>query len=129
MVVDGGSRDGTADVVAGRSGVRLLEGARGRARQMNAGGRQSGGDVLLFLHADTRLPDGAAAPIAEALAGPGVVGGRFDGRFDSRRRVLGIVPWFMNPRSRATSICTGDQAISVRPPPFDPFTGSPPTPL
>src|SRR5260370_3527896 len=113
MVVDGGSRDGTAEVGAGRSGVRLRGGAGGRARQMNAGVRQSGGDVLLFLHADTRLPDGAAAAIAEALAGPGVVGGRFDVRFDSRRRVLGIVAWFMNARSRATSICTGDQALFV----------------
>ncbi|HJV54412.1 MAG TPA: glycosyltransferase, partial [Methylomirabilota bacterium] len=110
IVVDGGSRDGTPDVVRGQAGVRLLEGARGRASQMNAGARQAGGDVLLFLHADTRLPDGAPGAIAAALADPAVVGGRFDVRFESRRRVLGMVAWFMNARSRATSICTGDQA-------------------
>jgi rSAM/selenodomain-associated transferase 2 len=114
IVADGGSRDGTTDVVRGQVGVRLLEGARGRARQMNAGARQAGGDVLLFLHADTRLPDGAPGAIAAALADPAVVGGRFDVRFDSRRPVLGMVAWFMNVRSRATSICTGDQAIFVR---------------
>ena len=125
IVVDGGSRDGTADVVRGQAGVRLLEGARGRARQMNAGARQAGGDVLLFLHADTRLPDGAAGAIAAALADPAVVGGRFDVRFDSRRRVLAMVAWFMNARSRATSICTGDQAIFVRRAAFEAVGGYP----
>lgn len=125
IVVDGGSRDGTPDVVRGQAGVRLLEGARGRARQMNAGARQAGGDVLLFLHADTRLPDGAPGAIAAALADPAVVGGRFDVRFDSRRRVLGVVAWFMNARSRATSICTGDQAIFVRRAAFEAVGGYP----
>jgi rSAM/selenodomain-associated transferase 2 len=125
IVVDGGSRDGTAEVVRGQAGVRLIESARGRARQMNAGARQVGGDVLLFLHADTRLPDGAIDAIAGALADPAVVGGRFDVRFDSRRRVLAMVAWFMNARSRATSICTGDQAIFVRRAAFDAVGGYP----
>ena len=129
IVADGGSRDGTPDVVKGQAGVRLLEGARGRARQMNAGARQAGGDVLLFLHADTRLPDGAPGAIAAALADPAVVGGRFDVRFDSRRRVLGMVAWFMNVRSRATSICTGDQAIFVRRAAFEAVGGYPDIPL
>ena len=129
IVVDGGSRDGTTDVVRGRPGVRLLQGARGRARQMNSGARQAGGDVLLFLHADTRLPDGAPGAIAAALADPAVVGGRFDVRFDSRRRVLGMVAWFMNARSRATSICTGDQAIFVRRAAFEAEGGYPDIPL
>lgn len=129
IVVDGGSRDGTADVARGQAGVQLLEGARGRARQMNAGARQAGGDVLLFLHADTSLPDGAPVAIAAALADPAVVGGRFDVRFDSRRRVLRIVAWFMNARSRATSICTGDQAIFVRRADFEAVGGYPDVPL
>ncbi|HZP35902.1 MAG TPA: TIGR04283 family arsenosugar biosynthesis glycosyltransferase [Methylomirabilota bacterium] len=114
LVVDGGSRDGTAKVVAGRPGVRLVPSARGRARQMNAGAAAASGDVLLFLHADTWLPDGAARAIEAALADPAVVGGRFDVRFDSQRPVMRMVAWFMNARSRATSICTGDQAIFVR---------------
>jgi rSAM/selenodomain-associated transferase 2 len=129
IVVDGGSRDGTGDVVTGRPGVRLLVAPRGRARQMNAGARQAGGDVLLFLHADTWLPDGAPAAIAAALADPGAVGGRFDVRFDSGRRVLGLVAGLMNARSRATGICTGDQAIFVRRADFEAVGGYPDIPL
>ena len=129
IVVDGGSRDGTAAVASGRPGVRFLASARGRARQMNAGAREASGDVLLFLHADTRLPEGAASAIAEALAAPAVVGGRFDVRFDSPRRILRVVAWFMNARSRATSICTGDQAIFVRRADFEAVGGYPDVPL
>ncbi|HEX5530498.1 MAG TPA: TIGR04283 family arsenosugar biosynthesis glycosyltransferase [Methylomirabilota bacterium] len=129
IVADGGSRDGTADVARSRAAVQLVEGPRGRARQMNAGARRAGGDVLLFLHADTRLPDGAPGAIAAALADPGVVGGRFDVRFDSGRRLLAIVAWFMNARSRATSICTGDQAIFARRADFEAVGGYPDIPL
>jgi rSAM/selenodomain-associated transferase 2 len=129
IVADGGSRDGTADVARSRAAVQLVEGPRGRARQMNAGARRASGDVLLFLHADTRLPDGAAGAIAAALADPGVVGGRFDVRFDSGRRLLAIVAWFMNARSRATSICTGDQAIFARRADFEAVGGYPDIPL
>ncbi len=129
LVVDGGSRDGTAEVVAGRAGVRLVASARGRARQMNAGAAAASGDVLLFLHADTWLPDGAARAIEAALADPAVVGGRFDVRFDSHRPVMRMVAWFMNARSRATSICTGDQAIFVRRAVFEAVGGYPDIPL
>ena len=85
--------------------------------------------MLRFLHADTRLPEGAAAAIAEALAAPAVVGGRFDVHFDSPRRILRVVAWFMNARSRATSICTGDQAIFVRRADFEAVGGYPDIPL
>jgi rSAM/selenodomain-associated transferase 2 len=129
LVVDGGSRDGTAVVVAGRPGVRLVPSARGRARQMNAGARGAAGDVLLFLHADTWLPDGATALIEGALADPAVVGGRFDVRFDSSRHLMKMIAWFMNARSRATSICTGDQAIFVRRAAFEAVGGYPDIPL
>ncbi|HSL50374.1 MAG TPA: TIGR04283 family arsenosugar biosynthesis glycosyltransferase [Candidatus Deferrimicrobiaceae bacterium] len=129
VVVDGGSRDGTAEVVARQPDVRLLASARGRARQMNHGAGAAGGDALLFLHADTRLPGGAAAAIERALAEPGVVGGRFDVRFDSPRRVLRMVAWFMNVRSRLSGICTGDQAIFVRRADFEAAGGYPDIPL
>jgi rSAM/selenodomain-associated transferase 2 len=129
LVADGGSRDATRVVVSGRPSARLLESARGRARQMNAGARAAAGDVLLFLHADTWLPDGAAAAIEAALADPAVVGGRFDVRFDSRRRTMKMVAWFMNTRSRVTSICTGDQAIFVRRAVFEAAGGYPDIPL
>jgi rSAM/selenodomain-associated transferase 2 len=125
IVVDGGSRDQTADTVAGRPGVRLLASERGRARQMNAGARAARGDVLLFLHADTRLPAGATGAIETVLAEPGAPGGRFDVRFDRDRRVFRMIAWFMNARSRATGICTGDQAIFVRRADFEAVGGYP----
>ena len=129
VVVDGGSGDDTAAVVARLPGPRLLESARGRAVQMNHGARAAGGDTLLFLHADTRLPDGAARAIEQALAEPGVVGGRFDVRFDNERPLYRIIAWFMNTRSRASGICTGDQAIFVRRADFEAVGGYPEIPL
>jgi len=114
IVVDGGSHDDSREVVARVPGARWLASPRGRARQMNAGARASRGDVVLFLHADTVLPDGAGAAIRAALADPGVVGGRFDVRLDSRRPLLAVVAWMMNQRSRLTGLATGDQAIFVR---------------
>ena len=129
LVVDAGSRDGTVDVVAGHPGARLLTAARGRARQMNAGAAAATGDALLFLHADTRLPEDALGAIASALARSGVIGGRFDVRFDRERPVLRLVAWFMNVRSRLSGICTGDQAIFVRRADFDAVGGYPDIPL
>lgn len=129
VVVDGGSGDDTAAVVARLPGPRLLESARGRAVQMNHGARAAGGDTLLFLHADTRLPDGAARAIEQTLAEPGVVGGRFDVRFDNERPLFRVIAWFMNTRSRASGICTGDQAIFVRRADFEAVGGYPDIPL
>src|SRR3982750_171554 len=73
IVADGGSVDDTPALAAGYATV--IHAPRGRARQMNAGAAHARGDVLLFLHADTRLPPTAAALIATALRDPGVVGG------------------------------------------------------
>jgi rSAM/selenodomain-associated transferase 2 len=129
VVVDGGSHDDSAAVVARGPGPRLLASARGRALQMNLGARATGGDTILFLHADTRLPDGAAGAIEEALAEPGVVGGRFDVRFDNERPIFRMIAWFMNARSRASGICTGDQAIFVRRADFEAVGGYPEIPL
>jgi rSAM/selenodomain-associated transferase 2 len=129
VVVDGGSGDDTAAVVARLPGPWLLESARGRAVQMNHGARAAGGDTLLFLHADTRLPDGAARAIEQTLAEPGVVGGRFDVRFDNERPLFRVIAWFMNTRSRASGICTGDQAIFVRRADFEAVGGYPEIPL
>jgi len=129
VVVDGGSDDGTPEVVARYPGVRLLAAARGRARQMNRGAQAAEGDTLLFLHADTRLPAGAVAAVEDALADAGVAGGRFDVRFDSARALLRVVAWSMNVRSRLSSICTGDQAIFVRRADFEAVAGYPDIPL
>ena len=129
VVADGGSADDTAALAARHGGVRCVVAPRGRARQMNAGARAGGGDALLFLHADTVLPDGALRAIAGALADPGVVGGRFDVRFDSPRVVMALVAAGMNRRSRVTGIATGDQAIFVRRRVFEAMGGFPDIPL
>ncbi len=129
IVVDGGSIDGTAQVVEQFPSVRFVASRRGRARQMNAGAREAGGDILLFLHADTFLPDGASEAIRDALADPGVVGGRFDIRLDSGRRIFQVIAYFINLRSRLTWIATGDQALFVRKTIFTEMNGFPKIPL
>jgi len=119
IVVDGGSEDGTAALALGLCD-RVVVAPRGRAVQMNAGARQAGGDVLVFLHADTRLP-----PNADELV-QGFLWGRFDVQIDGRHPLLPVVAWSMNLRSRLTGIATGDQAIFVR---RDAFPGFPEVPL
>ena len=128
-MVDGGSTDATTAVAARFPRVRLLVSPRGRACQMNAGARAARGDVFLFLHADTLLPDGALAAVEAAVTNPGVVGGRFDVSFDNPRPVFGMIAWFMNRRSRLSGISTGDQAIFVRRQVFEALGGYPEMPL
>jgi rSAM/selenodomain-associated transferase 2 len=128
IVVDGGSRDAT--VAAARSlADRVIEGPRGRASQMNAGATVAQGDVLLFLHADTRLPPGCAAPLARALGDPDTVGGRFDVRLDAPGLAYRIIERGISLRSRLTGVATGDQAIFVRREVFERLGGYPPLPL
>jgi rSAM/selenodomain-associated transferase 2 len=129
IVVDGGSLDGTARTASAWPEVRYLASARGRACQMNAGARAARGDILLFLHADTLLPEGAADAIARALGDPTVVGGRFDVSFASPRRAFRVIAAFMNRRSRWSGIATGDQAIFVRRDVFAALGGYPDIPL
>jgi rSAM/selenodomain-associated transferase 2 len=123
IVVDGGSNDGTPQLAAGLCD-RLIVSAAGRARQMNAGARAARGGILLFLHADTQLPPLADRAVIEALAGK--VWGRFDVRIEARHRLLALVAWSMNLRSRLSGIATGDQAIFVR---RAAFSGFPEIPL
>jgi rSAM/selenodomain-associated transferase 2 len=111
IVVDGGSCDGTPEL-ARRLCDRVLSAPRGRALQMNAGAAAATGDALVFLHADTRLPQGADELIFQSLRlSPW---GRFDVEIDARHPLLRIVACTMNLRSRLTGIATGDQAIFVR---------------
>jgi len=111
IVVDGGSEDGSASLAAPACD-QLLVTPRGRALQMNTGALVASGDALLFLHADTRLPERADELILAALAR--ARWGRFDVRIASRHPLLGVVACAMNLRSRLTGIATGDQAIFVR---------------
>ncbi|MCI1191005.1 TIGR04283 family arsenosugar biosynthesis glycosyltransferase [Calidifontimicrobium sp. SYSU G02091] len=127
IVVDGGSTDATARLATAWAD-RVLAAPRGRARQMNAGAAAARHGVLLFLHADTRLPPGALAAVERALQ-RGAAWGRFDVRIDGRSRGLAVVAALMNLRSRATGIATGDQAIFVRRDAFDAVGGFPDQPL
>jgi len=128
VIVDGGSRDGTV-TLARATGLAPISTAAGRAHQMNAGAAHARGDVLLFLHADTRLPPHADALVRQALADGRHVWGRFDVAIEARAPILRIVAAMMNLRSRATGIATGDQAIFVTRAAFDAVGGFPEQPL
>ncbi len=110
VVVDGGSTDGTPDVARPLADV-LITAPRGRARQMNAGAAAARGSVLLFLHADTRLPDDADTFVLDAVAQKALAWGRFDVRIAGRSPWLKVIARMMNWRSRLTGIATGDQAM------------------
>jgi rSAM/selenodomain-associated transferase 2 len=124
IVVDGGSRDATVQRARPRAD-RVIPASRGRALQMNAGAEQASSDVLLFLHADTRVPADADHVVLKGLERSGRVWGRFDVKIDGRSPVLPVVAWFMNLRSRLTGIATGDQAIFVRRSAFQAVGGFP----
>ncbi|MEL7538274.1 MAG: TIGR04283 family arsenosugar biosynthesis glycosyltransferase [Pseudomonadota bacterium] len=112
IVVDGTSSDGTADTFRA-AGLPVLDSRRGRAVQMNAGAKQTDASVLVFLHADTRLPDDAIALVREAVTA-GAVWGRFDIRIDGKSVWFPLIAAMINWRSRRGGHATGDQAIFVR---------------
>ena len=111
IVVDGGSGDDTAHLAAPLAD-RVTVSPKGRGCQMNAGAVLARGQVLLFLHADTRLPRSAPALIGEAIQ-RGALWGRFDVTIEGSAAGLGLVACMLNWRSRLTGIATGDQAIFV----------------
>ena len=113
IVVDGGSNDGTADV-AERAGARVLRLPPGRALQMNAGAAAARGSVLLFLHADTRLPRGFFSAVEAEMRKPGVVGGAFRLRIDAPGWPLRIIEGAVHIRSCVLQVPYGDQGIFVR---------------
>lgn len=131
VVADGGSSDGTLEKAA-RQADHVIASPRGRALQMNAGARAEGAasaDVLLFLHADTRLPDDADRIVLRELANSERCWGRFDVALDGEGRALRLVETLMNARSRFTGIATGDQAIFVERSAFLALDGFAPLPL
>lgn len=128
VFADGGSTDGSA-ALAKVAGFKVVEAARGRARQMNAGAAASSGEVLLFLHADTRLPPDAVRHVGAALADGRHCWGRFDVCITGRSAMLRVIAGMMNWRSRLTGIATGDQAMFVRREAFGRVQGFPDQPL
>ncbi|MGI0116890.1 TIGR04283 family arsenosugar biosynthesis glycosyltransferase [Zooshikella sp. RANM57] len=113
ILVDGGSNDQTADVA--RTMVDCLAScAIGRARQMQYGAELATGEVLLFLHADTLLPDQADELIEQAFDKSDSHWGRFDVSFSGSHWLFHCIAYMMNKRSQITGIATGDQAIFVK---------------
>jgi rSAM/selenodomain-associated transferase 2 len=128
IVVDGGSRDATIQRARLRAD-RVIPAPRGRALQMNAGAAKATGDVLLFLHADTRLPRDADHVLLNGLERSGRAWGRFNVKIEGRSPLLILVGWLMGLRSRVTGIATGDQAVFVRRDAFQAAGGFPEIPL
>lgn len=127
LIVDGGSNDRTI-AIAERYG-QVIYSARGRATQMNAGAAVARGDVLIFLHADTRLPCDAFEAIERAFVSPKVVGGAFRLCFNCDLWPYRLVAFITNLRSRLSTIFTGDQAYFIRAASFRAVGGYPDQPL
>jgi rSAM/selenodomain-associated transferase 2 len=130
IVADGGSRDDTR-ARAGRW-ARVVDAPRGRGPQLNAGARSAQGEILVFLHADTHLPEGARAALERALEDPRVVGGHF--RFGlrgpvARSRAGQMLQAGINLRCALFGSATGDQAMFCRRAAFDALGGFAPLPL
>jgi rSAM/selenodomain-associated transferase 2 len=113
IVVDGGSLDETAER-ARASGARVAVTDKGRGQQLDTGARIARGDVLLFLHADARLPTPARDAIGCALGDPAVVGGNFRVRFIPRGFWSTVFSRIDDLRRRRLSIYYGDSAPFVR---------------
>jgi rSAM/selenodomain-associated transferase 2 len=127
IVVDGGSTDQTVELSSPLAD-KVVASERGRSNQMNAGAAASSGEVLLFLHADTLLPENAEQYVLAAISA-GAEWGRFDVRIREKPLMLRVVSFMMNARSRITGIATGDQAIFVTRESFYAVGGFPKIPL
>lgn len=128
VFVDGGSRDATTQIAATQVD-ELITSVPGRAAQMRAGAAIARGESLLFLHADSHLPDRADQAIFDALTERKFQWGRFDVEITGQHFMLPVIAWFMNKRSRLTGIATGDQGIFMTRAAYDQCGGFPLQPL
>ncbi len=126
-VSDGGSSDATVDI-ARSLGARVITGPAGRGGQLNRGAYATESDILLFLHADTRLPDNAGGMVRDAVAG-GAVGGGFRIRYDPEPGLLRYGLRLSTMRNRLTGCPPGDQAQFVRREAFAAVGGFPEWPI
>jgi rSAM/selenodomain-associated transferase 2 len=129
IVVDGGSTDQTCKIINAAPRVRLITASKGRASQMNAGARHATGEWLLFLHADTFLPDGALVRLNRFEADHAIQAGGFLHRFSGHDWRLRMVSFLDNLRCRCSRIIYGDQAMFVRRALFERLGGFPDQPV
>jgi rSAM/selenodomain-associated transferase 2/rSAM/selenodomain-associated transferase 1 len=113
IVVDGNSSDGTREIVANHN-IKVISTSRCRAIQMNTGAKKARGDILLFLHADTRLPANWPLMVRDALAEPGTAAGAFEFAIDDKMKKMRIIERLTNFRSRKFQLPYGDQAIFLK---------------
>jgi len=124
IVADGGSSDDTI-ALSQPLADQIIRSSKGRSRQMNAGSGSSTGEILLFLHADTFLPDNADRLIIDGMDGGHRLWGHFDVKLSGKSPLLRVVEFLMNWRSRLSHIATGDQGIFVRRELFERIGGFP----
>lgn len=113
LVVDGDESGSTIQEISHPEAITLTA-PKGRASQMNEGAKRARGEILLFLHADTHLPEGALSLIREALSDPRYMAGAFDLGTLSPRLALKIVAFMASLRSRLSRIPYGDQGHFIR---------------
>ena len=124
IVVDAGSKDASL-MKSQPLADRVVQSPEGRSRQMNAGASIATGEILLFLHADTFLPEGADHLIISRMKQDDRIWGHFDVRLSGNHPLFRIIEHLMNLRSRLTGIATGDQGIFVRKETFESTGGFP----
>ncbi len=118
IVVDGDPQKTTIRGISGHPAIKTLSAPKGRGRQMNAGANIAQGEILLFLHADTRLPQGALARIRQAVKDRNIAAGAFELGIDAPGPAFRIIERMASWRSRLTRIPYGDQAIFIKHPLF-----------
>ena len=128
IIVDGDLHGGTINAVSDNS-IICITSPKGRGRQMNAGAAKAHGEILVFLHADTTLPDNALGKISLALQDTVYVGGAFNLKIDSDRLFLKYISVRTSLRSRWSRIPYGDQAIFIRKKYFEQIGGFKEIPL
>src|SRR5438067_3347526 len=127
VVVDGGSGDGTAEIAS--RGAAVITAPRGRAKQMNAGAREAGGDTLWFLHADSGLPEDAVAQIEAALGDTRCAGGCFRLRIPDPHPLYRLADGLGNLGVDRFGFALGDHGIFVRRTVFEAVGGFPLVPI
>jgi uncharacterized protein len=129
IVVDGGSQDETTALAAEMGAKVIISAAPGRANQMNTGAALASGEILLFLHVDTRLPDGFVTLVQQTLFQPGTIAGAFELKIDGTESGLRLVEWGVKWRSRLLQLPYGDQAIFLDATTFHKVGGFLPLPI
>lgn len=128
IVSIGECKDGSLDL-ANRFCSKVISTNSGRANQMNEGAKAASGQILLFLHADSRISKNVAGKIAEVCRRPGVIGGALRLRIDSPRFSLRLIGWGANQRARYLNLPYGDQGIFIRKEVFEEIGRYPETPF